>query len=218
MVLTMFPSLLRSCPKWTRDWTAIVLFASLASAHVLPGGHLHPRPEPRAPSTSGNTYDYVIVGGGLTGLVAATRLTEDPDVNVLVLEYGIIDRSNATLVPFYATSLNTGAMFNITSAPEPFLNGNRAAVRAGSITGGGSSVNGMTFDLGSAGDYDSWEQLGNKGWGWKDLRPFFLKVCRNGTYCGYANSTRRRNSFRLLQTSSRNTTILSTPGRTAKAR
>ncbi|KAK2792200.1 hypothetical protein FQN51_001859 [Onygenales sp. PD_10] len=76
-------------------------------------------------SEGNNEYDYIIVG-----------------VSVLVLEHGIIDRSNTTQMPLMATTLNTGAMFNITSAPEPGLENRQYAIRAGSIAGGGSSVNG----------------------------------------------------------------------------
>ena len=95
---------------------------------------------------------------------------------MLVLEYGPIDRSNKALVPYYATSLNTQDMFNITSAPEPYLGNATYGVLAGSVAGGGSTVNGMELDRASAADYDSWEKLGNPGWGWNGLFPYFKKV------------------------------------------
>ena len=100
-------------------------------------------------------YDYVIVGGGLTGLVTAARLTEDPDVSVLVLEYGMVDRSNVTQIPYYGTVLNTAGLRNITSASEPHLDNRQYAVRAAQIAGGGSQVNGMQWDLPSAADFDA---------------------------------------------------------------
>jgi choline dehydrogenase-like flavoprotein len=142
---------------------------------------------------SSTEYDYVIVGGGLTGLVAAARLTEDPDVSVLVLEYGIIDRSNVTQIPYYGTVLNTAGLRNITSAPEPHLNNKSFAVRASQLAGGGSQVNGMQWDLPSGADFDACEfdsafhtltntnssavaELGNPGWDWKGLRPYYKKV------------------------------------------
>ncbi|KAK2812244.1 hypothetical protein FQN50_001602 [Emmonsiellopsis sp. PD_5] len=151
-----------------RTWAcASLLFTSLTTSSTT-------LPENEKKSAN-NEYDYIIVGGGLTGLVAAHRLSEDSDVSVLVLEYGIIDRSNTTQIPLMATTLNTGAMFNITSAPEPGLDNRQYSIRAGSIAGGGSSVNGMTYDRASAADYDSWEQLGNPGWGWEGLLPYFKK-------------------------------------------
>lgn len=101
------------------------------------------------------SFDYVIVGGGLTGLVTAARLTEDPKVSVLVLEYGTIDRSNVTQIPYYGTVLNTAGLRNIISAPEPHLNNKAYAVRASQLAGGGSQVNGMQWDLPSGADFDA---------------------------------------------------------------
>lgn len=93
-----------------------------------------------------------------------------------MIEYGPVDRSNKTLVPFYATSTNGADMFNVSSAPEPYLANATFALMAGSVAGGGSTVNGMVCARASAGDYDSWEQLGNPGWGWDGLLPYFKKA------------------------------------------
>ena len=99
--------------------------------------------------------DYVVVGGGLTGLVAAARPSEHPDVSVLVFEYDIIDRSNVTQIPYYGTILNTAGLRNITSALEPHLNNKLFAVRASQLAGGRSQVNGMQWDLPSGADFDA---------------------------------------------------------------
>ncbi|EXJ80767.1 hypothetical protein A1O3_07051 [Capronia epimyces CBS 606.96] len=97
--------------------------------------------------------------------------------SVLVLEFGPFDRSNTTLWPANAAlSLNTADMFNITSAPEPALGGRTYAVLAGAVPGGGTTVNGMELDRASAADYDSWELLGNPGWGWQGMFPYFKKA------------------------------------------
>lgn len=163
-------------PKSCHSFLALAV--GLLCASVAAGAALPPYRNSTVKAT--REYDYIIVGGGLTGLVVANRLSEDPNVSVLVLEYGIIDRSNTTRVPYYGTSLNMGAMFNITSGPEPAMQNRSYAIRAGAIAGGGSSVNGMTLNRASAGDYDAWELLGNPGWGWDGLLPYFKK----STYFG----------------------------------
>ncbi|CZR58689.1 related to choline dehydrogenase [Phialocephala subalpina] len=122
------------------------------------------------------TYDYIIVGGGLSGLVVANRLSEDPSKSVLVIENGYIDDGPATSIPYMATILNVADMYNIFSAPEPYLNNLSVRVAVGNVVGGGSVVNGMFWDRGSNADYDAWETLGNKGWGWAGLAPYFKKT------------------------------------------
>ncbi|KIW42802.1 uncharacterized protein PV06_06314 [Exophiala oligosperma] len=125
-------------------------------------------------NSSSQQFDYVIVGGGLSGLVVANRLSENSKVSVLVLEFGPFDRSNQTLWPANAVLINQRDMFNITSAPEPGMAGHTYPVLAGAVPGGGSTVNGMEFDRGSSCDYD-FEALGNSGWNWNGLFPYFKK-------------------------------------------
>ncbi|KAH0372234.1 alcohol oxidase, partial [Aureobasidium melanogenum] len=120
-------------------------------------------------------YDYIIVGGGTSGLVVANRLTENPHVTVLVIERGYLDgQDNGTTVPGLAVPnkyLNTDA-----SIPQPGLNNRTAPLYTGDVVGGGTVVNGMFFARGARADYDAWEQLGNPGWGWDGLLPYFQKV------------------------------------------
>ncbi|EEH34948.2 hypothetical protein PAAG_05995 [Paracoccidioides lutzii Pb01] len=157
----------RASRSW---WCALLLFASLVTSSAVTNGR------GKWEKRNDNEYDYIIVGGGLTGLVAAHRLSENSRaVSVLVLEYGVIDRSDATKIPYMGSFLNFPNMFNITTAPEPGLEGRSYSVRAGSVVGGGTTVNGMTYDRASAADYDSWEKLGNRGWGWQGLLPYFKK-------------------------------------------
>jgi hypothetical protein len=133
-------------------------------------------PKGPRPPRGEDSYDYVIVGGGLTGLVAATRLSEDPKTNVLVVEYGRFARENSTLVPALGTALNMENLFPLFSEPEPFLADAPQLLAIGNVVGGGSTVNGMTFGLASAGDYDSWSYLGNPGWSFRELEPYFMKA------------------------------------------
>ncbi|CAO2652268.1 Nn.00g005510.m01.CDS01 [Neocucurbitaria sp. VM-36] len=122
----------------------------------------------------GKTYDYIIVGGGLSGLVVANRLTEDERVSVLVIENGAIDDRPATSIPYFA-NINVDNYCNIMSAPEPFMKNKTWKVHVGNVVGGGSVVNGMQRDRGTDSDYDSWEQLGNPGWGYAGLQKYFKR-------------------------------------------
>ncbi|KAF4631968.1 hypothetical protein G7Y89_g6161 [Cudoniella acicularis] len=152
---------------------ALQILSLLSSTAAVPNG-----PQPRNTTFSEakeQTYDYIIVGGGLTGLVVANRLSEDPEKTVLVIENGYVDNGIATYIPYKANILNVADMYPITSAPEPFLGNRTYPVRVGNVVGGGSIVNGMVFDRGSDADYDAWEQLGNDGWGWAGLKPYFFK-------------------------------------------
>ncbi|KAF2016190.1 GMC oxidoreductase [Aaosphaeria arxii CBS 175.79] len=121
------------------------------------------------------TFDYVIVGGGLTGLVVANRLSENPAHTVLVIENGEINNDPATLIPQSANSNNNALMYDIQSAPEAQLGNASFLVTVGNVVGGGSVVNGMAFDRAAAADYDAWEKLGNEGWGWESLLHYFKK-------------------------------------------
>lgn len=123
---------------------------------------------------SGKTFDYIIVGGGLTGLTVANRLSEDPSRSVLVIENGYIVDDITTQAPSCANSLNTPLMYNISSAPDANTGGSHP-VYVGNVVGGGSVVNGMAFDRASMADYDAWEQLGNTGWNWLNLLYYFRK-------------------------------------------
>ncbi|EME48921.1 hypothetical protein DOTSEDRAFT_19416 [Dothistroma septosporum NZE10] len=122
-----------------------------------------------------NTYDFIIVGGGTSGLVVANRLTENPDITVLVVEYGHLDNNASILVPFNANFNQFQNLYNLTSAPLTHMNNEPYPLMVAATVGGGSVVNGMFLDRASAADYDAWEELGNPGWGWEDLYPYFKK-------------------------------------------
>ena len=146
-------------------------------------------------------YDYIIVGGGTSGLTVADRLTEQPNcqsnpttsfhicsnilqsVSVLVIEYGPLDKKEeAVLVPGQLNLTSTPYWYDHFSVPQSGLNGQTFRVGGGKVVGGSSVINGMFFDRGDAEDYNAWEKLGNPGWGWKDLLPFFKKVIASGRY------------------------------------
>src|SRR4051795_1478063 len=119
-------------------------------------------------------YDYVIVGAGSAGCVLASRLTEDPDVNVLVLESGPPDTNENIHVPLGVMSLlRTEVDWNYASVPEPFCNGRRIPLPRGRTLGGSSSINNMVYVRGHRADYDGW---GIPGWTYDDLLPYFKRA------------------------------------------
>ncbi|KAL2820135.1 hypothetical protein BDW59DRAFT_181508 [Aspergillus cavernicola] len=122
-------------------------------------------------------YDYVVVGGGVSGLVVANRLTEDPRTTVLVIEAGKIDNYSVNVqYPRYLSLAGINNSWPITSLPIPELNNRTAVVPAARILGGGSAINGMAFDRGSPGDYNLWgEIIGDHTWNWEGLLPYFKK-------------------------------------------
>lgn len=94
----------------------------------------------------------------------------------MVLEYGVIDRSNTTTIPYYGTTLQSDKFRDISSDAEPYLGKKTYDVNVAKVAGGGSQVNGMAFHYASKGDYDSWEALGNPGWGYDGMKPYMKKV------------------------------------------
>jgi choline dehydrogenase-like flavoprotein len=93
-----------------------------------------------------------------------------------VVEIGDFDDTWNTSLPYNANSLQNQLMPKLTTVPQTGLQNRLTSLNIGMVVGGGSTVNGMSFDRGSRGDYDAWEQLGNPGWGWDDLQPYFRKV------------------------------------------
>ncbi|APA13089.1 hypothetical protein sscle_10g078590 [Sclerotinia sclerotiorum 1980 UF-70] len=123
-------------------------------------------------------YDYIIAGGGVSGLVLANRLSEDPDVTVLVIEAGNLDNDEDFIIyPFDdGEGLGSSYDWNLWSAPQTSLDGSSRPIDLGKGVGGGSLINGMCWTRGGSADYDAWVALGNPGWGWNDLLPYFKKT------------------------------------------
>lgn len=123
-------------------------------------------------------YDYIVVGGGTSGLVVATRLSESSNKTVLVVEHGDFANTINVTVPYFTTGDQTPRLYNIASVPQVHLAGRVTSLRTGNVVGGSSTVNGMAWDRGSAVDYNSWEALGNPGWGWESLLAYFKRSSR----------------------------------------
>ncbi len=126
-------------------------------------------------TTDAGAYDYIIVGAGSAGCVLANRLSADPSTRVLLLEAGGKDDYFWIHVPLglFRTLGNPRTDWCYKSEAEPGLNGRVIPIPRGRVLGGSSSINGMVYTRGQARDYDHWRQLGNAGWSWDDVLPYF---------------------------------------------
>lgn len=131
---------------------------------------------PRLPAT--RVFDYVIVGGGSAGCVLARRLTEDPDVSVCLLEAGPADQHPLIHVPAGMLWLMRSKVLNwqFHTEPEANLANRRLFWPRGRMLGGSSSINAMCYTRGHPQDYDQWEAMGNPGWGFDDVLPYFKRA------------------------------------------
>jgi choline dehydrogenase-like flavoprotein len=127
------------------------------------------------------TVDYLIVGGGSAGCVLAARLSEDPAVQVALLEAGPPDTSVLIHCPAGLALLakNGQANWGFQTEPQPGLNGRRGYQPRGKVLGGSSSVNAMIYARGHHADYDAWAAEGNAGWAWEDVLPYFKRSEHN---------------------------------------
>ncbi|PYI02328.1 choline dehydrogenase [Aspergillus sclerotiicarbonarius CBS 121057] len=130
-----------------------------------------------AGSRVSSKYDFVIVGGGTSGLVVANRLSELSNVTVAVIEAGdsVLNNFNVTDVQGYGLAFNTGIDWAYQTENQTYAGGLKQTIRAGKAIGGTSTINGMSYTRAENAQIDNWERVGNKGWNWKNLLKYYKK-------------------------------------------
>lgn len=124
------------------------------------------------------SYDYIIVGAGSAGCVVASRLSEDPSCSVLLIEAGRKDNNFWLKIPvgYGRTIADERVNWKFMTEPNTALGGREIYWPRGKVLGGSSSINGLIYIRGQAEDYDHWRQLGNTGWGYEDVLPYFRRA------------------------------------------
>jgi choline dehydrogenase-like flavoprotein len=126
-------------------------------------------------------FDYIIIGGGSAGCVLAARLSEDPNTTVALLEAGPSDTSVLIHCPAGLAAMAKFSLYGwgLNTTPQPGLNGRSGYQPRGKVLGGSSSINAMIYVRGQRADYDHWAALGNPGWSFDEVLPYFKRAEHN---------------------------------------
>lgn len=137
-----------------------------------------------SPAPQAHTYDYLIIGAGTAGCVLAARLSENPAHRVCLIEAGGSEEHPYIRIPAAVGAAIMSERFGwgLATTPQAALNNRVVPLPRGKVLGGSGSINGMAYYRGHSRDYDDWAALGNKGWGYRDLLPYFLRAEDNADY------------------------------------
>src|SRR5467141_994301 len=128
-------------------------------------------------------YDYVLAGGGSAGSTLAARLSEDPRITVCLIEAGGEGKGILVRAPIGVAAMLSGQPkinnWAFETVPQPGLNGRRGYQPRGKALGGSSAINAMIYIRGHKWDYDHWASLGNKGWSYENVLPYFKRAENN---------------------------------------
>ena len=133
-----------------------------------------------------DTFDFVVVGGGSGGCTVAGRLSEDPNISVAVLDAGGKNDNWVVTTPFALVLMVAGNVNNwaFNTVPQKGLNGRIGYQPRGKGLGGSSAINAMVYIRGHRADYDQWASLGNAGWSFADVLPYFKRAENNADFDG----------------------------------
>ena len=125
-----------------------------------------------------NQFDYIVVGAGSSGCVLANRLSKEAANSVCLIEAGPKDSSPWIHLPigYGKTMWDPKVNWKFETEPDPGMNQRKIYWPRGKCLGGSSSINGLIFIRGQKEDYDGWKSLGNAGWGWDDVLPYFKRA------------------------------------------